>query len=111
MPALMPSLPPSFDEADFQAALKGARKVYLNIEEHENWLYAWDSKSNEFLAQGATVDELFERLYERAMNQPGERSTVYRIAKNGGSEIVKQRLLTERLEGASIDDDQGDNHG
>lgn len=107
----MPNMPAGFDEAEFQDALKGARTVFLNIEEHENWLYAWDSKSNEFLAQGATVEALFERLYERAMSQPGERSTVYRIAKNGGGEIVKQRLLTERLEGASIDDDQGENHG
>ncbi len=98
-------LPEGVTEAEIQEALAQAQTVFLKIEEHQDWLYAWDSESNEFLAQGATVNDLFERLYERAMKQPGERSVVYRMRREDGGDVVKQRLLTEQTDGAIIDDE------
>ena len=49
--------------------------VRLNIEEHQGWLYAWDADNNEFLGQGETRDQLFQRLSDQVT-----RNTMFKIA-------------------------------
>ncbi len=98
-------LPADVTEAEIEEAMAQARTVHLSIEEHQGWLYAWDAENNKFLAQGETVNQLFERLYELAMSWPGQQSVAFKIIKDRGGEIVKQRLLTEQIEGATIDDE------
>jgi hypothetical protein len=79
-------------------------ELHLVVEEHQNWLYAWDKFTNEFKGQGATVFNLFERLQEDVV----EGSTViFRIAKEDGGRIIHQRSLTEETEGVILDDDKG----
>jgi hypothetical protein len=99
-------MPPDVTEVEIEQAMAQARTVPLSIEEHQGWLYAWDAENNKFLAQGQTVNQLFERLYELAMGWSGEQSVAFKIIKDQGGDIVKQRLLTEQTEGAIIDDEE-----
>ena len=63
--------------------------VHLNIEEIQGNLYAWNVETNEFLGQGATQTELFERLADRAQG-----NTMYRIAKDHGGQMLRDKGLT-----------------
>jgi hypothetical protein len=96
-----------------QAAMRGARKINLKIEEHQDWLYAWDRDTNDFLTQGSTVEELFDRLYEVA-DRLTESSVVFRCSQDDGGNIVRRRSLTTESDGAIIDDgklEKGEWHG
>ena len=73
------------------------REVVIYIEEHQQQLYAWRSRDNQFLAQGSTVKGLFERLAEQA-----RANTMFQIEKDRGGQLIQQRLLTEDPDGAIL---------
>jgi hypothetical protein len=73
------------------------RQVRIYVEEHQQQLYAWRSRDNQFLGQGTTVKGLFERLAETARG-----NTMFKIEQERGGEIIQHRLLTEDPEGAIL---------
>lgn len=93
--------------AEIEAVLADADEVYLRIEEHQGWLYAWNDATDEFMTQGATVVELFDRLYEVA-ERISNNHVVFRIKKDEGGEILRNRSLTERSDDVIFDDEKGE---
>ncbi len=90
-----------------QAAMRGARKINLKIEEHQDWLYAWNRDTNDFLTQGSTVEELFDRLYDVA-ERLTENSVVFRCGREDGGDIIRRR--TAESNDVIFDDEEHD-HG
>lgn len=87
-------LPDGVTKEEIDAAMAEADTIFLTIEEHDDWLYAWDRDNNRFLAQGSTIKDLFERLYELA-HTLSDSHVMFRIEKQDGGEILKRRSLTE----------------
>lgn len=92
-----------------QAAMRGARTINLKIEEHQDWLYAWNRDTNDFLTQGSTVEELFDRLYEVA-DRLTENTVVFRCSREDGGDIIRRRSLTTESDDAIINVEE-DDHG
>ena len=78
-------------------------ELHMIVEELQGQLYAWNKRTNEFLGQGATVEKLFDRLYDEV---PVGSTVVFRIAPEDGGKIIKQRNLTESIEGAILEDEE-----
>ena len=103
-------MPEEVELENVQAALKGAHTIHLRIEEHQDWLYAWDRDKSDFLAQGSTVEELFDRLYDLA-ERLTENTVVFRCGRDDGGDIIRRRSLTIESDGAIMDDDKENDHG
>lgn len=61
-------------------------EINLVIEEHHNWLYAWNKDTNEFLGQADTVQGLFKRIAE---DIPDTEICGIKCAKDDGGLILQ----------------------